>query len=206
MIHFPSPQIVAQWFSGFVVGVVFTLIASGVLAHTSRSPTTKVSLPPPRTVANSYMLVRCRKIARIELGSLYPDHRLPRLVKLDLMPASPVPFPAETSVAVDRQRSIYLAFRLNDHPLGKAWRFQAAKADVFGLMKAYYTSGLPIYNVVLVGTFPLPQKGTTRESQALVAYMSHDTAETIPWKKWDRTDESRLWSMLSYRWVDPRFG
>lgn len=207
MIRFPSAPVVAQWFSGFVVGVVLTLVASGVLAHTSKSQGPTTNLPPPRKVANADMVLRCKKIARLQLGSSYPNHGLPRIVTISLMRASPIPVPAEaSSLGLDKERSLYLVFRLNDHPLGKVWRMRAARADIFGLMKAFYTSGLPIYNVELVGLFPLRQRGVMRESEAVIAYMSHDTAEGIAWKKWDRTDEGRLWAALTYKSVDPRFG
>lgn len=96
-----------------------------------------------------------------------------------------------------------MTFRLNDHPLGRSWRLREAKADVFALLKSIYTSGLPVYNTELVGQFaPAGHKSYT----AVVAYLTYQTATRLPWKRWGRTSEGRLWNLLDYRDVSARFG
>ncbi|GAC1399571.1 MAG: hypothetical protein NVSMB52_13110 [Chloroflexota bacterium] len=205
MKRLPGPPAIAASFSGFVVGVFVTLIATGILTRPSHTGA-GVTLPPPKKVADSELSLRVRKLIVLQLGSLYPTHRLPRLVSLSLLPASPFPVPPDTSTAISKERSVYVVFRLNDHPLGKSWRFRAAKADVFGVMKALYTSNLPIYNVEMVGLFPVVQNRKTQVGQVVVAYMSHERANTIPWKKWGREAEARLWTLLTYKSLNPRFG
>jgi hypothetical protein len=104
-----------------------------------------------------------------------------------------------------KERAVYIRFRLNNHPLGKAWRLRAAKADVFAVMQALFTSQLPIYSVEMVGLFPVSTGKGTKEEPVLVVYMDHLTASTIPWKRWGRESEGRLWAMLPSRYIDPRF-
>jgi hypothetical protein len=72
-------------------------------------------------------------------------------------------------------------------------------------MKALYTSSLPIYDVRMVGRFPLPSGKKVVEQQALVAFIDHKRADSIPWRRWTRKQEGQLWSVLNYKRVDPRF-
>jgi hypothetical protein len=44
-----------------------------------------------------------------------------------------------------------------------------------------------------------------KSQPAVIAYLDHFTASRIPWKRWGREDEGRLWLMLARRYVDPRF-
>jgi hypothetical protein len=72
-------------------------------------------------------------------------------------------------------------------------------------MKALYTSPLPVYNVTMLGRFPLPQGKKLVEQTALQAFLSYETANKIPWRLWTRKDESTLWSRLTSKRVDSRF-
>ena len=205
MKHFPQPPIVAATVSGFVVGVFVALIATGVVNHTTPAAQLTATLPPAKSVVASQLHSRVQSIVDHQLGSAYPLQRGPRLVRLSLVrPGSVLP-PPNSPKPSPHYRSVYLTIRLNDHPLGRSWRLRAAQADVFQLLKALYTSRLPIYRVQISGTFPLRRGATTAERQVLVAVMNHPTAERIPWKRWGRDHESQLWAMLDYKIVDPGF-
>ncbi len=128
-----------------------------------------------------------------------------RLVELRLDPVDLALDSRAQASLPSGSRSVFIEFRLYDHPLGRAWRLRSAKADVFSLLKALYTSRLPVYDVELVGLFPLRSGKTLVDSRALVAFIDHPTADRIPWKKWGRDNEGRLWSMLDYRHLDARF-
>jgi hypothetical protein len=162
-------------------------------------------------VSDNLLDTKLRRIVVRQLGaftapSAADPNGKPRLEWLKPFPAGPfVPSP-DTSQRMQRYRSVWIQFRLNNHPLGKSWRLKAAKADVFTVLKALYTSQLPIYDVWMVGKFPLGPKNTGAEGTALFVYIDHRTAERIPWKHWARgTDEGRLWASLTTAYVDPRF-
>jgi hypothetical protein len=55
------------------------------------------------------------------------------------------------------------------------------------------------------GLFPVKNGKSTKERRVLVAYIDRHTAGTIPWKHWGRDKEGRLWSLLPYKYRDPRF-
>jgi len=203
--HFPKPPIVAATLSGFVVGVFVALIATGVVNHTAPTVQPPATLPPANSVAASQLHSRVQNIVNHQLGSAYPLQRGPRLVHLSLVHSESLLQPPTSPKISSHYRSVYLTIRLNDHPLGRSWRLRAAKADVFQLLKALYTSRLPIYRVQITGIFPLRRGRTAAEQQVLVAVMNHPTAERIPWKRWGRDHESQLWAMLDYKVVDPRF-
>jgi hypothetical protein len=211
VIRPPDPRLVSFSLSGFIVGVIVTLLATGTFFRASKDntaapPTPATSLPtPPGTVQPSAMEVRIRAIVLRQLGPGISGQKTGRLVSLQLQPVELVPSRFLPTRLDPRYRSVVVVFRLLDHPLGKVWRLRGAKADVFGLMKALYTSGLAIYNVDLLGQFPLPQGKVVRDTRAIDAYMSHDQAEHIPWKRWDRTHEGQCWSLLSYKYVAPGF-
>jgi len=203
--HFPQPPIVAATVSGFVVGVFVALIATGVVNHTTPAAQLPATLPPAKSVVASQLHSRVQTIVDHQLGSAYPVQRGPRLVHLSLVrTGSVLPTPNSPKLS-SHYRSVYLTIRLNDHPLGRIWRLKAAQADVFQLLKALYTSQLPIYRVQITGIFPVRLGKTTAEQQVLVAVMDHPTAERIPWKRWGRDHESQLWAMLDYKVVDRRF-
>ncbi|HEX6508875.1 MAG TPA: hypothetical protein VF221_14705 [Chloroflexota bacterium] len=139
-----------------------------------------------------------------ELGQ-YPNVKVPRLVQLRLDPVAPYIPEYQATRLPKKLRSVFIEFRLYDHPLGKSWRLRSAKADVFTLLKALYTSRLPVYGVELVGIFPLPSGNTRKDTRALVAFIDHPTAARIPWRRWGRDEETRVWSLLDFKHVDPRF-
>jgi hypothetical protein len=142
-----------------------------------------------------------------QLGPAYPDTRVHRLLSLQLsrvrLPDVALPQPDSGY----QFRSVDIVFRLNDHPLGPGWRLRAAKADVFEVLKALYTSKLPVYSVYMDGLFPR-KTGTgksTRNQPAVQVYIDYHTASGIPWKRWGRESENRLWSTLTLRYVAPWF-
>jgi hypothetical protein len=197
--------VLAGTISGFVVGVFVTLIATGVISHTSAS-----SPPPPTpTVApgipDPLFYQRAKAIAVKQLGPSASTSTLPRFVALRLLPAVPNRSGVVPAEGLLQYKSIELTFRLYDHPLGKVWRLRAAKADIFAVMKALYTSTLPVYNVAMIGRFPLPRGKNTVEQTALQAFMEYGTANKIPWRLWSRRHEGELWNRLTRKRVDSRF-
>lgn len=199
----PSPPVIAGTLSGFIVGVFVTLIALGVLAHSDASTKVIVTAPPAANIPDPQMYQRVKSIAIRQLGPSASTSKLPRFVSLKLVPApKAVPAPPE---GLPEFRTVILTFRLYDHPLGRPWRLRAAKADIFAVAKALYQTSLPVYDLHMIGTFPLNSGKTTREQTALDVLLPHDVAATIPWKRWSRKQEGALWNKLSYKHVDPRF-
>ena len=195
--------------SGFVVGVVVTLAALGVFAHSSSQGAPPATIPPATPRPRVAIKAAVENLATKVLGPSYPDPSKKRLLAVHLIAVDPdLPLHVSTPATrlLQNYVSLVIEFRLNDHPLGPTWRARLARADVFQVMKALYTSRLPIYNVEMVGMYPLKSGKKTRVQQALVAYLSHTTAATLPWKRFKRTDEGKLWSLLTYRYVNPRFG
>lgn len=154
------------------------------------------------------MKVRIEKVVARVLGpGGYPPQARSRLISVNLLPAVPDLGPP-TYIGEERLRrfrSVLITFRLNNHPLGPSWRLKAAQADVFGVMKTLYTSQLPVYDVHMVGDFPLKQGNSVKSQPAVVVDMDYFTASRIPWKRWGREAEGRLWSTLARHYVDPRF-
>lgn len=191
--------------TGFVVGVLLTLVATGTINHSSQAAAPGVTLPPARAVSNGQLYQNVQRLVIRQLGQAYPNVRLHRLIQLRLDPVSSALDPESRKSISAHSRSVFIEFRLYDHPLGKSWRLRSAKADVFSLLKALYTSRLPIYDVEIVGIFPLRSGKIMQDSRALVAFMDHPTANRIPWRHWGRDYEARLWAMLDYKHLDPRF-
>jgi hypothetical protein len=204
MNRFPSPPIVSAALSGFVIGVIVALAASGVLARPSAArqvqatPSTPV---PVKSVRDEAMESQLARLANRVLG---PDPAGPksRFLGVQVTNVSTLDLGLVPAGTQHHYRSVMLTFRLNDHPLGPTWRLREAKADVFALMKSLYMSGLPVYNAELIGKF---SKGSQHSYDAIIAYMTFQTAEKIPWKRWGRTHEGQLWSMLDYQSIDRRF-
>jgi hypothetical protein len=191
--------------TGFVVGVLLTLIATGTLNHNSQPSTPLATLPPAKAVGDAVLYQSVRRVVIRQLGQEYPNVKLHRLIQLRLDPVSSPLDPEARGSVPSNSRSVFIEFRLYDHPLGKSWRLRSAKADVFSVLKALYTSRLPIYGVELVGIFPLRNGNVVQDSRALVAFIDHPTANRIPWRRWGRDNEGRLWSLLDYKHLDPRF-
>lgn len=143
-----------------------------------------------------------RRIVLSKLGPSDTNQKTSRLVSLHLLPVN---VPGGDGYSDARYRTVAIVFRLYDHPLGPAWRVRAAKADVFAVMKALYTSNLPVYDVDMQGRFPLLTGKHYRTETVLEAFMSYQAANHIPWKRWARDQEGRLWALLPYTYVDPRF-
>lgn len=201
----PAPTIAAT-FSGFVVGIVFALIAMGAVGRGAQSTQATPTVSPPANVADTTMQRAVTRIVARVLGPGYPDSKQPRLVHISLVGRTPgFDFPEEPERG-SIYRSVYIDFRLNDHPLGRAWRMRAARADVFGVMRALYTSSLPVYDVGMTGLFPMDPAHRSREARVLVVFMDHSTAQRIPWKHWGRDKEARLWQQLPYKSINRRFG
>ena len=192
--------------TGFVVGVLLTLVATGTVNHASTTQPIHATLPPARQVSGATLYGGVRKLVIRELGQAYPNVKLNRLIQLRLDPVSSALDPESRMQVPPHSRSVFIEFRLYDHPLGRSWRLRSAKADVFSLLKALYTSTLPIYDVELVGIFPLRTGKAVQEARALVAFIDHPTANRIPWRRWGRDNEARLWALLDYKHLDSRFG
>lgn len=204
----PPAPLVGAALSGFVVGVFLTLIAVGAAPHPSSSASPPPTAPPPAAISDRQMHLRVTQIVSHQLGPLPTDPKKSRLMSVALLPAELTDVPPDTPRGTSPYRSAYIVFRLNNNPFGRAWRLKSARADVFTVMKALYTSGLPIYDVTMEGRYPLPStngKGKTRLRRALLVSLSYRTASHIPWHHWGRGDESRLWSQLTWKWTDPRF-
>ncbi len=205
MKKFPDPRIVSWTLTGFVVGVLLTLVASGTINHSSQAPLARATLPPATPLGDAQLYQNVQRIVIRELGQAYPNVKLHRLIQLRLDPVSSALDPETRAGVSTHARSVFIEFRLYDHPLGKSWRLRSAKADVFSLLKALYTSRMPIYDVELVGIFPLRAGKVVRDSRALVAFIDHPTANRIPWRHWGRDSEGRLWALLDYKHLDARF-
>lgn len=188
------------------MGVLLTLLATGVIAHTTSGPRPIATLPAPRNVQPSALEQKVRALLLRQLGPSLAGQKTSRLLALRLVPVVNLPERLQPESLDSRYRSLYIEFRLNDHPLGHIWRLRAARADVFGMLKAMYTSDLPIYNTELVGRFPLPVKHGAKDTDAVVAYISHTTASRIPWRRWGRDHELQLWELLNYKFVKSGFG
>ncbi len=201
----PDPRKVSWALTGFVVGVLLTLVATGTLNRSSPAATAPATLPPTRPVGDAQLYQNVRRIVIRQLGQAYPNVKLHRLIQLRLDPVSSALDPEARSGVASHSRSVFIEFRLYDHPLGKSWRLRSAKADVFSVLKALYTSRLPIYDVELIGVFPLLNGKVLQDSRALVAFIDHPTADRIPWRRWGRDNEARLWTLLDSKHLDPRF-
>lgn len=201
-MRLPSPPVISAAVSGFVVGVLVTLLASGALGRSAAARPRKPTPVPVTSVREQVLQTKLRRLATRVLG---PDPRGSSSRVLSVT-VSEVSSSGVVSVPPEIRRkyeSVKLTFRLNDHPLGRTWRLREAKADVFGLLKAIYTSGLPIYSTELVGRF---SKGKQAPYNAVVTYMTYRTSTGIPWKRWGRSHEAQIWSLLDYHAVDRRFG
>jgi hypothetical protein len=201
----PPAPVIAATFSGFILGIMFTLLLTGTVFRASNGPpaTTTPSTVIPRNLisAPTGMYDKVRRMLVRQLGPAYPDTRVQRLVQLDLLPS-------ESDQANSQgYRSLLVIFRLNDHPLGKVWRLRAAEADIFEVMKALYTSQLPIYSVRMEGLFPLQVNNHTQLVRALRAFMTHKAAARIQWDHWDRNrdTEARLWKLMTQKFVAKGF-
>jgi len=208
-LRVPAP-VVSAAVSGFVVGVLVTLAAVGVFTHATPSASTPpATLPPATPESKTSVKHSVTVLVSKVLGPSYPNPARKRLLGVHLIPADPdIPVRVEPRIAdqYHRYQSVVLDIRLNDHPLGPAWRARSARSDVFQVMKALYTGRLPIFNTEIVGMFPLRTGKKTALRQVLIAFLNHATAATLPWKRFKRTDESRFWSLLTYHYVNPRFG
>src|SRR5579859_2751038 len=198
-----SPPVVAAALSGFVAGVLFSLLATGLLSPGSGTSHTGQPLPPVRNVAEAQVFQRVQKMVIRRLGPSYPNPKQSRLIRLYVTPAEQVTGLSVTTIHNAQYRSVYITYRVNEHPLGKSWRLRAAEGDAFMVMQALYTANLGIYNVWMFGKFPEPHNNRLQETTVLIAYMDHQTATKIPWRSWGRTDEGRLWNRLPTKWIYP---
>lgn len=205
MSRIPPAPIVSSALSGFVVGVVVTLIATGSILHTSAqpSPTPAPTVTKTQSVrlSNAVVAARVRVLVTRALGPS-PVKAQPRLMSLSVSPEEHNPLHADQLSAL---RTIIIKFRLNNHPLGAAWRLKAAKGDVFLVLRTLYTSNLPVGSVEMKGVFPLRSSAPRK---VLEVYIDTETAANLNWRKMARNpvNEGRVWRALDYKWVDPRFG
>lgn len=199
----PPAPLVGAALSGFVVGVILTLLLTGVVIQGKNTATPTVSrLPTPSRPSQDRMYAQIKRLVLLRLGPSDINAKASRLISLHLLP---VGASAGSRYHEDAYRTVAVIFRLYDHPLGPAWRLRAAKADIFSVMKALYTSGLPVYDVEMLGRFPIASGKHYRVQTVLEAFMSYQAASHIPWKHWARDQEGQLWNMLPYKYIDPRF-
>jgi len=188
------------------VGVLITLVVTSAFGSGSTPTTVKATLTPATPFPEAQLKDRITRLVVRQLGLGYPNGKVPRLVNVTLHAVAPQnAAPNQTTGRLFHYDSVDIEFRLVDHPLGRAWRLRAAQGDIFKVLRALYTNSLGVYDVKMVGVFPLQAGKTVKVQNALVVRMSHKTAETIPWKRWGRESEGRLWSILTYRYLDPRF-
>lgn len=208
----PPAPVIAAALSGFVVGVFLTLLATGA-THSGASATPVVPTSPPATmVPDRTLQARIVHLAAQQLGPMASDPKRSRLLSVVLEPPQGARVPLNAQRIYAGYRSVTIVFQLNDHPLGAGFRLLAARGDIFAVMKTLYASQLPIYDVTMEGCFPMSARDGVRCSAgpsslrtALVVSMAYETASLIPWKKWNRAQEPRLWKLLSYRWVNAKF-
>lgn len=204
----PSPPVIAGALSGFVIGVLLTLLATGTMSRGSLSPDATSTVPPATIVPDAQLKVQINRIVSKILGPQPADAKKSRLLDTQLYPVSPADVDPGQAFAYPGFRSVLITFRLNDHPFGPSWRLRAAEADVFAIMRALYLSQLNIFDVQLDGKFPLNPKQPNRLQTSVRAYMSYDQSRRIPWRRWTRSaaNEARLWRTLTSVSVDPHFG
>jgi hypothetical protein len=195
----PSPPTVASTLSGFVIGVLVTLVASGIIGHASSNKSVQSTPVPVRSVRDELLEAKLNHLATKVLGPAYPTGPKSRFLSVKVSTLGIGLVPPDVARTY---RSCVITFRLNDHPLGPSWRLREAKADVFALLKSIYISGLPVYDMELVGRF---HTGTQAPYTAIVAYMSYQSAGRIPWKRWGRTHEGQVWNLLDYRSIAKKF-
>ena len=204
-----SAPVISAALSGLVVGIVVTLAVTGAMEHSAGLPKALPRATAVPVVATPRIDI-FQAVARIvvrQLGQAYPNPKQARLVHLSVLPLSMVESQSANPLPNHSEyRTVHIVFRLNDHPLGKAWRFKAAKADVFRVLKGIYVSNLPVYSVRMVGTFPMQTKTGIRDQPVLYAYISHFDAAHIAWRKLDRSNEGLLWRTLTATHINPNFG
>lgn len=205
MRYVPSPPVLSAALSGFVVGVFVTLIATGVVGNGSDSAAPVPTVAPPKAVSDPQLYQQVKKIVVNKLGPSQSDPRQARFISLELLPQTPAGLPPILPQDAADLHTVSVQFHLYDNPLGRSWRLRSAEADVFAIMKALYTSSLPIADVRLSGIFPMTSERKTKDQIALIAFLNRDRADKIPWKRWTRRQEITLWNALTYHWVDSRF-
>jgi hypothetical protein len=186
--------------------VLVTLVVTSAFGSGSSPATVKATLTPATPFPEAQLKDRITRVVVRQLGLGYPNDKVPRLINVHLRPLAPQnAAPNQTTDRLIHYHSVDITFHLVDHPLGRSWRLRAAQGDVFKVLRALYTNSLGVYDVKMVGVFPLQEGKTVKVANALIVRMGHKTAETIPWKRWGRESEGRLWSILTYRYLDPRF-
>lgn len=199
----PPAPIVGAALSGFVVGIIFTLLLTGVMAQGSHPPApAAATLPTPSQPGERQMYAQIKRLVLSKLGPSDTNQKTSRLISLHLLP---VDVAGRDTYADASYRTVAIIFRLYDHPLGPAWRVRAAKADVFAVMKALYTSSLPVYDTEMQGKFPLSSGKHEQVQTVLEAFMSYRVASRILWKHLGRDQEAQLWNRLPYKYIDRRF-
>ncbi len=197
-----SPPIVASGLSGLVVGVVLTLVVTGLTPHATSKALPSATILPPIPRVQPHLYKNVQRIVLRALAPAYPNPKISRLVNLELLP----PESRADVGSKPRLHSVIITFRLNDHPLGKGWRLRAAKGDVFRVLKALYTSGLPVGSVHMDGEFPSGKSSEGPTYLAVTTFISLSRAAHIAWRKLDRTREDQVWRNLNRVYVNPRFG
>jgi len=90
---------------------------------------------------------------------------------------------------------IRITFALDDAEDRRAI-LEKAKTDILAVMRALYTSGLLVSEVIMGGTFPI----SDREEEVVTAALSVETARQV---NWAAMTPGRLWEKLDDAWVHP---
>lgn len=79
-----------------------------------------------------------------------------------------------------------------------------AENDVYNILQAVYTSGLPIRSTRLVGTYPLGStSGHAHEAVVMRLLMSATRAALVNGISWDTLTPQDVWGLLDRRSVNP---
>ncbi|MGH2447758.1 MAG: hypothetical protein ACRDFS_04040 [Chloroflexota bacterium] len=81
-----------------------------------------------------------------------------------------------------------------------------AQLDAYSAFRVLYSSGLPLANVRLIGTYPVPDsRGQRSETVVMRLSLSHRMAHTLTVDGWDNLDASAVWPLINRQYVARQF-
>lgn len=99
------------------------------------------------------------------------------------------------STGISSNGRIRITFALDDAE-GYQAILEKARTDILAVMRALYTSGLLVSEVMMRGTFPI----SDQEEEVVTASLSAETARQL---NWATTAPDSLWERLDDTWVHP---
>jgi hypothetical protein len=79
-----------------------------------------------------------------------------------------------------------------------------AQVDVYAMLRAIYSSHLPIGLVKLTGTYPIPdRRGRPHETVVMRLAMDRSAANAVEETGWDNLDAQGLWPLVRRLYVHP---